>query len=325
MVFLSRTVCRFWRSAMSSATSIEKVTSFRHWISNGPDAEFPAEAGRYHLYYSLACPFASRANFVLHYKGLQNVISSNVLHYLKGDGGWEFVAGPHRTDADTVNGKKYLREVYLSACPEYGGRFSVPVLFDKQTKRIVSNESGDIIRMFNSEFNAFCASDRQREIDLCPAGLVSSIDEWNALIGDAINSGVYRCGFATSQEAYDGHAKKLFDVLDQLEDHLSKNRYLCGNVFTEADIRLFMSLVRFDPVYVGAFKCNKRRIMDYPNLWPYTREIYQLPNVEPTIDRHHIEHHYQASYKEINPYGIVAVGPVLDFKAAHGRDAQFSQ
>ena len=303
---------------MSSGES--GVKSFTKWIKDDPSAEYPAEAGRYHLYISLACPFASRTNFFLSYKGLRDAISTSLTHTEKSAKGWEFADG-----VDTVNGKKYLAEIYKLAEANYTGSISVPVLFDKKTKTIVSNESGDIIRMLNSEFNAFCATDAQRQIDLYPSELRGSIDEWNSLIGDKVNSGVYRAGFAKTQEAYDDAVVKVFDTLDILENHLSKHRFLAGETFTEADVRLFMSLVRFDVLYHGLFKCNKRRLLDYPNLWPYTREIYQLPNVESTVDLQQIAYVYQRANTNINPFGIVSIGPVLDFCEAHGRDVKFGK
>ena len=301
------------------------ASSFRNVVSADPSAEYPAEAGRYHLYISLACPWACRTYFLLKAKGLENVISKSVVHWkMSKNEGWAFGPGEYRCDPDDVNGKKFLREVYKVHEPEYDGKVTVPVLFDKKTKKIVNNESSEIIRILNTEFNAFCETEEQRKIDLYPEDLRPTIDEWNEFIYTNVNLGVYRCGFATEQEAYDTAVVKLFDALDKLEQHLSKNRYVAGSRFTEADVRLFVTLARFDPVYVGHFKCNKRRIMDYPNLWAYTRELYQMPGIEETVDRFHIEHHYQESHAQINPHGIVAVGPDLDFKAPHGRDPQFS-
>ncbi|XP_065199443.1 glutathionyl-hydroquinone reductase YqjG-like [Sycon ciliatum] len=303
------------------------VTSIREWVRADPDSEFPAESGRYHLYLSLACPFASRAYFMLVHKGLENVISKSIVHYLRPDAekGWEFTPGHYRTDADTVNGKKYMREIYEMCAPEYSGRITVPVFFDKKMKRIVSTESGDILRMLSTEFNAFCETDEQRQIDLYPEGLRDSVDEMNTFIGDAINSGVYGCGLATVQEKYDASAEKLFSALDKLEDVLSKSRYILGDRMTESDVRLFTSLARFDMVYHGLFKCNKRRLVDYPNLWAFTRDLYQLPGIDATVDRFHIETHYPSVFKQINPHGIISIGPQpLDFNAPHGRDTQFS-
>lgn len=311
----------FLRANNAKGEFVRVASTFRNFVRADPQSEFPAEAGRYHLYISLACPWACRTYFVLKAKGLENVISKSVVHWkLGGEKSWEFIPGHHRTDADTVNGKSCLREIYQMTEPEFAGRVTVPVLFDKKTKRIVNNESSEIIRMLNSEFNAYCETEEQRQLDLYPEDLRPVIDEWNDFCYTNINNGVYRCGFATSQEAYDSAVVKLFDALDKVESHLSTSRYLAGSRFTEADIRLFVTLVRFDMVYVGHFKCNKRRIMDYPNLWAHTRELYQMPGVEETVDRFHIEHHYQESHLQINPYGIVAIGPALDFSAPHGRE-----
>ena len=315
----------FLKANNAKGEFVRVASSFRNVVSADPSAEYPAEAGRYHLYISLACPWACRTYFLLKAKGLEKVVSKSVVHWkISGSNSWTFVPGEYRCDADDVNGKKFLREVYKIHEPEYDGRITVPVLFDKKTKKIVNNESSEIIRILNTEFNAFCETEEQRKIDLYPEELRPTIDEWNEFIYTNINNGVYRCGFATKQEAYDTAVVKLFDALDKLEEHLSKNRYVAGSRFTEADVRLFVTLARFDPVYVGHFKCNKRRIMDYPNLWAYTRELYQMPGIEETVDRFHIEHHYQESHAQINPHGIVAVGPDLDFKAPHGRDTQFS-
>eukprot|EP00117_Sycon_ciliatum_P001005 scpid79910/ scgid6851/ Uncharacterized protein yqjG len=315
----------FLKANNAKGEFVRVAASFRNFIRADPQAKFPAEAGRYHLYLSLACPWASRTYFLLKAKGLEKVISKSVVHWkISGDRSWEFIPGKYRCDADTVLGKETIREIYQTSDPGYSGRVTVPVLFDKKTKKIVNNESSEIIRMLNTEFNEFCETSEQRKLDLYPEELRSTIEKWNDFCYPNVNNGVYRSGFATSQEAYDTAVAQLFDALDTLEEHLSQNRYLAGRTFTEADIRLFVTLVRFDMVYVGHFKCNKRRIVDYPNLWAYTRELYQMPGVDETVDRFHIEHHYQESHGQINPHGIVAIGPQLDFTIPHGRDVQFA-
>lgn len=294
---------------------------FRNWVtpdgSPGPSGEggFAAEAGRYHLYVSLACPWAHRTLIFRRLKGLEDAISLSVVHWLMGEEGWTFDEGPG-TVSDTVNGAKRLYEVYLTDDAAYSGRVTVPALWDKKRRRIVSNESSEIIRMFNSAFDAI----GDASADFYPETLRAEIDRINATVYDTVNNGVYKCGFATSQEAYEEAFGALFSTLDELEARLGRQRYLVGDRITEADWRLFTTLVRFDPVYVGHFKCNLRRIADYPNLSNYLRDLYQVPGIAGTVEFTHIKRHYYESHKTINPTGIVPVGPALDPTAPHDRD-----
>ena len=296
-------------------------SQFRNWItadgSAGPTGEagFKAEAGRYHLYVSLACPWAHRTLIFRKLKKLEDLITVSVVDPLMVENGWEFKDENGGT-VDHLFGSKALWQVYVKADPSYSGRVTVPVLWDKQQNRMVSNESAEIIRMFNSAFDGLTGS----KDDFYPERLRGEIDALNALIYDTVNNGVYKAGFATTQEAYEGAVAKLFETLDTLEDRLAARRYLTGDTITEADWRLFTTLVRFDPVYVGHFKCNIRRIADYPNLSGYLRELYQWPGVEETVNLRHIKEHYYRSHKTINPTGIVPVGPDLDLDAPHGRN-----
>jgi len=299
-----------------------QATRFHNWItadgSPGPsgDGGFPAESGRYHLYVSLACPWAHRTLIFRKLKKLDDHISVSVVDPLMGAGGWAF------TDAypDKAENFSFLTDVYLRANPTYTGRVTVPVLWDKQKKTIVSNESSEIIRMFNSAFDAFTSV----RTDYYPQPLRGAIDEINALVYDNINNGVYRTGFATSQEAYEEGFRALFAALDKVEGILSRQRYLTGPTITEADWRLFTTLIRFDAVYFGHFKCNLRRIDDYPNLSNYLRELYQVPGVAETVSVDHFKRHYYGSHPKVNPTGIVPLGPELHFDAAHDR-ARFDQ
>lgn len=312
-----------WYDTKSTAGRFERSKSqFRNWVtadgSAGPTGTkgFKAEAGRYHLYVSLACPWAHRTLIFRKLKGLEDLISLSVVDPLMVENGWEF----HDRDGATVDhlfGSDFLYQVYLKADPNYSGRVTVPVLWDKQTGTIVSNESADIIRMFNTAFNGLTGSGS----DFCPDDLRDDIDAINDRIYDAVNNGVYKAGFATTQDAYESAVVPLFAMLDELEERLATRRYLFGERLTEADWRLFTTLVRFDPVYVGHFKCNIRRIADYPNLSAYVRDLYQTPGVAKTVDMRHIKHHYYRSHKTINPTGVVPVGPALDLDRPHGRDA----
>lgn len=290
-------------------------TLFRRWIAADPEAEFPAAPGRYHLYVSLACPWAHRTLIFRSLKRLEAAISVSIVEPFMGDQGWVFGDAPGAT-LDGVNGHKALYEVYRQAKPDYTGRVTVPVLWDKQTGQIVNNESAEIIRMLNSAFDAF----GDAAIDFYPAALRPEIDRVNALVYDAINNGVYKAGFATTQEAYEEAFDSLFAALDQLEARLSGQRYLVGDRLTEADWRLFTTLVRFDAVYFSHFKCNRRRIVDYPALSGYLRELYQVPGVAATVDLDHIKQHYYRSHTGINPNGIVPKGPQLDLDRPHERD-----
>ena len=295
-------------------------TQFRNWITPdgaaGPTgkAGFKAEMGRYHLYVSLACPWAHRTLIFRALKGLQNVISVSVVHHYMGKDGWTFATDAAAT-GDELYGLEFLHQIYTKADPLYTGRVTVPVLWDKQLETIVSNESAEIIRMLNSAFDAH----GDASIDFYPPALRREIDDINAMIYPAINNGVYKAGFATTQEAYEEAFGELFNALDAVEKRLSASRYLVGEQLTEADWRLFTTLVRFDPVYVGHFKCNLRRIADYPNLSNYLRDLYQVPGVAETVNMEHIKRHYYGSHGTINPTGIVPVGPEVDFSARHDR------
>ncbi|HZO14289.1 MAG TPA: glutathione S-transferase family protein [Polyangiaceae bacterium] len=274
-----------------------------------------AEPNRYHLYVSYACPWASRTLIFRKLKKLEDVIGLSVVHPLMLEHGWTFEDCDGCT-GDTVNGKKYLYEIYLLAKPDYTGRVTVPVLWDKKERTIVNNSSPEIIRILNSEFNALSG---ESELDFYPEALRPEIDEMNELVYPNVNDGVYRCGFATTQAAYEEAFDNLFNTLDQLEARLARQRYLCGDRITEADWRLFTTLVRFDPVYHGHFKCNLRRLVDYPNLWGYTRDLYQVPGVAETVHLDHIKQHYYGSHKHINPTGIVPKGPDIDYAMPHDR------
>jgi putative glutathione S-transferase len=299
---------------------VRKDSAFRNWItpdgSAGPAGAsgFGAEAGRYHLYVSLACPWAHRTLIMRRLKGLEEMIGVSVVHWRMLENGWTFEEGPGVIQ-DPVNGARYLHQVYTAAKSDYTGRVTVPVLWDKATKTIVSNESADIIRMLNSAFDGIGA----KPGDYYPQDLRPEIDALNARIYDHVNNGVYKAGFATSQPAYEEAVRPLFDTLDFLDERLASRRYLCGPL-TEADLRLFTTLVRFDPVYVGHFKCNLRRIADYPHLSGYLRDLYQLPGIAETVNMAHIKGHYYESHKSINPTGIVPLGPIMDLDAPHGRE-----
>ena len=299
---------------------IRPAPIFRNFVtrdgSPGPSGEggFAAEAGRYHLYISLACPWAHRTLIFRALKKLESAVSVSITEPLYGKTGWEFGTARSGT-SDTVNGKTTLAEIYLLADPRYTGRVSVPVLWDKKRRTIVNNESSEIIRMLNSAFDAFT----DERTDYYPAQLRGEIDAVNDVIYTNINNGVYRTGFATSQEAYEEAAYGIFDTLDKIEERMSRQRFLTGRHLTEADWRLFTTLVRFDTVYYSHFKCNLRRIADYPNLWNYTRDLYQVPGVAETISIDHIKRHYYGSQHQVNPTGIVPIGPQIDFTAPHDR------
>ena len=295
-------------------------SQFRHWVTRdgapGPTGEggFAAEPGRYHLYVSLACPWAHRTLLMRAFKGLTGMIGVSVTHWFMDAEGWTFDPGPDVVP-DEVNRVQRMYELYRLADPRYTGRVTVPVLWDRRTGTLVNNESSEIIRMFNSAFDALGATPG----DYYPADLRAEIDAINARVYDTLNNGVYRAGFATTQDAYEEAVMPLFATLDWLEERLSTHRYLCGDRLTEADVRLFPTLLRFDPVYVGHFKCNLRRIADYPNLSGYLREIYQMPGVAGTVNLHHIKHHYYRSHPTVNPTRIVPAGPVIELTAPHGR------
>jgi putative glutathione S-transferase len=304
---------------------IRPATRFRDFVtpdgSPGPTGKggFAAEAGRYHLYISLACPWAHRTLIFRDLKHLENAISVSIAEPLYGKTGWEFGTARGGTP-DTANGKSALAEIYLLADPHYTGRVSVPVLWDKKRRTIVNNESSEIIRMLNSAFEAFT----NVHTDYYPAELRGEIDRINDVIYTTVNNGVYRAGFATSQQAYEEAARAIFKTFDQLEERLSRQRYLVGEQITEADWRLFTTLVRFDTVYYSHFKCNLRRIADYPNLWNYLRDLYQVRGIAETVSIDHIKRHYYGSQRQVNPTGIVPIGPVIDFTAPHDR-GRFTQ
>lgn len=286
---------------------------FRDWVHDRPGARFRPEAGRYHLYVMYGCPWAHRTLIVRALKGLERAIDVTAVHYhLDPQQGWTF--SPDRPDP--LYGARRLGELYAMAEPGYSGRITVPVLWDAHERTIVNNESSDIIRMFNGAFNAFAA---RPALDLYPAPLRPAIDRWNARIYAALNAGAYRAGFATTQAAHDQAVRAFFEALDQLEAHLGAQRYLAGDRPTEADWRLFPTLIRFEWVYHGLFRCNLRRLVDYPHLFAYTRELYQWPGIAPTIDKRQIRDGYFGSMRQLNPSGIVPAGPLVDFSAPHGR------
>lgn len=311
-----------WYDTSKSGGKFERSTAgFRNWITPdgvaGPSGNdgFAAEAGRYHLYVSYACPWAHRTLIFRALKGLEDVISVSVVHPDMLSEGWTFAQDFPGATGDTLFGKPFLRDIYTEADPNVSGRVTVPILWDKKRHTIVSNESSEIIRMFNSAFDAITGNTH----DFWPLALRDEIETVNARIYDTINNGVYKAGFATTQKAYDAAITPLFDSLDWLETHLSENRYLMGDQVTEADWRLFTTLVRFDKVYHGHFKCNKRMVKDDPAVWAYTRELYQWPGVRETVNFDHIVRHYYYSHDTINPHRIVPITPNLDFDAPHGR------
>lgn len=297
-----------------------KQSHFRHWVTAdgtaGPtgDSGFKAEIGRYHLYVSLACPWAHRALIFRALKGLQDMVSVSVVNAYMGDDGWTFLPDAGVV-ADSVNHVTFVRDLYTLAQADYTGRVTVPILWDKQQNTIVSNESSEIIRMFNSAFDHLGA----KAGDYYPKALQVDIDDMNNLVYSNINNGVYKAGFATTQAAYEKAFDALFAALDKIDAHLTDKRYLVGQQITEADWRLFTTLIRFDAVYVGHFKCNYRRIKDYKALSGYLRDLYQQPKVEETVNMDHIKAHYYGSHPSINPTGVIPAGPILDFNEPHDR------
>lgn len=286
----------------------------RDWITANGSSGFKAEANRYHLYISYACPWACRTLIMRKLKGLEKIISLSYVDALMGSEGWSFGKSGKDTK-DPLYHKKHLHEIYTLAKPDYTGRVTVPVLWDKHKKIIVNNESSEIIRMLNSEFSELAESD----YDYYPENLRTKIDKINDFVYDNINNGVYKCGFAKTQAAYDEEFDRLFAAIDKIEARLSKQRYLAGNQITEADWRLFTTIIRFDPVYYSHFKCNLRRIIDYPNLYNYLLELYQMPGIAETVRFDHIKLHYFGSHLTINPTGIVPKGPAMDLRAKHNR------
>lgn len=310
-----------WYESSKDGAFQREQAQRRNWLTAdgkpGPTGVggFAAEAGRYHLYVSLACPWAHRTLILRKLKGLESLIDVSVVSWLMLENGWTFDKNLGST-GDKLDHFNFMHQRYTADTADYTGRVTVPVLWDKQTNRIVSNESAEIIRMFNSAFDDLTGND----LDFYPAPLRGEIDALNERIYPAVNNGVYRAGFATSQQAYEEAFDELFAQLDQLEQLLGANRYLTGEYLTEADIRLFTTLIRFDAVYHGHFKCNLRRIADYPNLLNWLREIYQWPGIAETVDFTHIKNHYYGSHKTINPTGVVPKGPAQDFTVAHDRE-----
>ncbi|UYU32416.1 glutathione S-transferase family protein [Siccibacter colletis] len=315
-----------WYDTKSTGGRFKRSESaFRNWLTAdgtpGPSGSggFAAEKDRYHLYVSLACPWAHRTLIVRALKGLENLISVSVVHPLMLENGWTFGDDFPAATGDSLYQHDYMYQLYLHADPHYTGRVTVPVLWDKKQQTIVSNESSEIIRMLNTAFDGHGA----RAGNYYPDDLQSEIDELNGWIYDTVNNGVYKAGFATSQEAYDEAVTKVFESLAHLEQILGQHRYLTGNQLTEADIRLWTTLIRFDQVYVTHFKCDRQRISDYLNLYGFLRDIYQMPGIAETVDFAHIRHHYFCSHKTINPTGIISIGPLQNLNEPHGRDERF--
>lgn len=311
-----------WYDTTSTGGRFErKAPSFRNWVTKDGSAGisgiggFKAEPNRYHLYVSLACPWAHRTIIYRKLKGLEGMISMSVVNAFMGEEGWTFAPG-EGVVADPILNAINVHEIYTAAQADYTGRVTVPILWDKKTNTIVSNESPEIIRMFNSAFDDVGALHG----DFSPTELLAEIDELNEFIYPTINNGVYRAGFATTQEAYEEAVTEVFSALDTLEARLAHSRYLTGSTITEADWRLFTTLVRFDAVYVGHFKCNLRRIVDYPNIWGYLRDLYQVPGIEETVAMDYIKAHYYGSHETINPTRVIPVGPDIDFHTPHGRE-----
>ncbi len=316
-----------WYDTKSTGGKFKRSSAkFRNWMTSdgraGPSGTsgFAAESGRYHLYISYACPWAHRTLIFRKLKGLEPHIDVSAVHPDMLSDGWTFETDDHGAAGDALYGLPFARDLYTKADSTYSGRVTVPILWDKEHETIVSNESSEIIRMFNEAFNDITGND----LDFWPVALRDEIEVVNLRIYDTLNNGVYKSGFATSQAAYDAAVYPLFDTLDWLEERLSQKRYLIGNQLTEADWRLFTTLVRFDPVYHLHFKCNRKRIIDYPNLWAYTRELFQTPGVAETVNFEHIVRHYHFSHESINPHRIIPINPLVDFLQPHGRDQLFA-
>ena len=309
---------QWYETKSSGGRFVRKESSFRDWVRADGSTRFTPEVGRYHLYVSYACPWAHRTLIFRKLKGLESAIGVSVVEPLMASDGWTFGPAPGSTP-DPVNHARFLREIYVKADPRYTGRVTVPVLWDRKHETIVSNESSEIIRMFDQEFGDVSDAGGA-DAEFWPAALRDEIEAVNAFVYPNINNGVYRCGFATTQEAYEEAFAQLFFALDAVEERLGSRRYLLGDRITEADWRLFTTLVRFDAVYVGHFKCNRNRIADFPNLSGYLRELYQWPGVRETVHMDHIKDHYYRSHTTINPTGVVPAGPALDLDAPHGRE-----
>lgn len=310
-------VVRTWTKQINEQGEfVRRPSSFRGQVTADGSSGFQAEAERYHLYVSYACPWAHRTLIVRKLKGLEDCLSFDVVHSFLGTEGWRFDSDEAGATGDRVNRFERLRQAYLHTAENYAGAITVPVLWDRKGRQVVNNESSEIIVMLNDQFQDYA---KHSSVDLNPEGLRAEMAEVDAWIYETVNNGVYRCGFARSQSAYGQAATRLFDSLSRLEGLLSDRRYLCGNQLTLSDIRLFTTLVRFDAVYHTHFKCNLRRIVDYPNLWGYTRDIYSLPGVAETTNMQHIRDHYYKSHLSINPYGIVPIGPEADLTEPHDR------
>lgn len=311
---MSTTKAQFPAEQSEDGRFVRQEDAFRDWVTADGRSGYPAEAGRYHLYVSLACPWAHRTIIVRTLRGLEKAIGMTVVDPVRDERGWAFRYGPGFS-RDPINGFAYLSQAYLATDSSYRGRVTVPVLWDTKTKRIVSNSDDDIMRMFECEFNASSTND----LDLYPAAHRAEIDRLNAWIYETLNDGVYRAGFATAQRAYEEAAYRVFETLDELESRLGARRYLFGQTPLETDWRTFVTLVRFDAVYYGHFKCNMRRIIDYPNLYGYLRDLYQYDGVAGTVDFDHIKRHYYYTHDDINPTRIVPIGPLQDLMAPSGR------
>lgn len=305
----------FTEEQNSDGEFVRQEDSFREWVSSDGSTPWPAVAGRYHLYISLACPWACRTLIVRNLKGLEACIGVTVVDPIRDERGWAFREGPGYT-RDPINGFSFLSEAYRATDERWNGRVTVPVLWDKESRRIVNNSEDDICRMFNDAFGALAT----RPVDLFPADIEAEHAKLSQLIYENINNGVYRAGFADSQRAYEAGCRDVFGALDAMEERLSASRYLFGKRIVEADWRLFCTLVRFDAVYHGHFKCNIRRIVDYPNLHGYLLDLYQQPGIAETVNFDHIKRHYYFTHEDINPTRIVPIGPELDFSRPHGRE-----
>jgi len=294
---------------------IRAQSIFRDWVTTDGTSEYAAAPNRYHLYVSSACPWAHRTVIYRKLKQLEDVIGVTAVDPIRDERGWRF-SDASGCEPDPINGFQFLSEAYLATDPDYNSpRVTVPILWDKHTSRIINNESSEIIRMLNSAFDEW----GNDAIDFYPGNLRSQIDEINTIVYTNVNNGVYKTGFASTQEAYEVSVDRLFKALETLEEHLATNRYLVGNTLTEADLRLFPTLVRFDAVHFGHFRCNLKRLVDFPNLWAYTREIYQMPHIAGTVDMDHIKRHYYMTHASLNPSGVVPVGPEVNFDQPHGR------
>ena len=291
-------------------------TTFRNSVEDHPDAAHPARAGRYHLYVSYACPWAHRTLIVRALMGLQDAISVSVVHPHMLEDGWSFDNSFPGATGDAIFSKNFLRQIYKEADPNYSGRVTVPILWDKEAQTIVNNESREIIRFFSTAFRSLARD----PVDLWPEGYRDDVDRIIDEIYEPINNGVYRSGFATTQQAYEEAVTELFQELGRWDKHLAEHRYLCGDAFTEADVAMFTTLLRFDPVYYGHFKCNLKHVYEFPHLWAYTREIYQMDPITPTCFLDHIQQHYYYSHETINPSRIIPQGPILNHLEPHHRD-----